>query len=71
MLLPKLPDKKAYFSNFYNLTLLAGGSKAPVTKENVYIYSWNESIHPKRSNEIASALYHKPNNSDLVQSVCR
>ena len=68
LLLPKLPDQSAYFSrqiNAYNFTVTIGSSKSPLNKENVHIYTWNESDFVKGSNEIASALNHTLNNINL------
>lgn len=61
MAVPKLFDQAAYFSrqiSFYNY-IVQGSSKASLTKENVYLYTWGEYERPKGSNEIASAVFHR------------
>lgn len=58
--LPRVPDQSAYYSRQlykYNLTIVEGHSKAPQTRENVYIFHWNENEQKKGSNEVASAVY--------------
>lgn len=59
--LPKVPDQSAYYSrqyNFYNFTIVVGSSKAKLTRENIFAYTWNETTHNKGSNEIISAVHH-------------
>lgn len=59
--LPKVPDQSAYYSrqyNFYNFTIVLGSSKAKLTKDNIFSYTWNETTHRKGSNEIISAVHH-------------
>lgn len=58
--LPKVPDQSAYFSRQpyqYNCTVVVGNSKSPMTKDNTFIYQWNETEFLKGSNEIASIVY--------------
>lgn len=62
MAVPKLFDQAAYFSrqiSFYNFGIVQVSSKSPLTKENVFLYTWGEYDRPKGSNEIASAVYHR------------
>lgn len=57
--LPKVPDQCAYYSRQlykYNLTVVVGDSKCKQTKQNVYIYHWDESQHSRGPNEICSQL---------------
>lgn len=57
--LPKVTA--AYYSrqyNFYNFTIVLGSSKAKLTKDNIFSYTWNEPTHRKGSNEIISAVHH-------------
>lgn len=64
--------KSAYYSRQlykYNLTVVVGDSKCLHTKENVFIYQWNENEFPKGANEIASALFHCLNNINIPESV--
>lgn len=65
--LPRLPDQATYYSRqfyLYNFTIVQGTSKDPL-KGNTYIYTWGEHELPKGSNEIASCLYHRLNNTDF------
>lgn len=58
--LPKVPDQSAYYSRQlykYNFTIVVGHSKCPQTKENTFIYHWDETQYAKGSNEISSAVY--------------
>lgn len=66
--LPRVPDQAAYYSRQlykYNLTIIVGHSKCQYTKDNVFIYHWDETEHAKGSNEIASAVYHCLSNLDI------
>ncbi|CAG5001798.1 unnamed protein product [Parnassius apollo] len=67
---PKVPDQSAYYSrqyNFYNLVV--GSTKAKLTKENIFAYTWNETIHNKGSNEIISAVHHFLTNVDIKEEI--
>lgn len=67
--LPKTPDQSAYYSrqiNFYNFTIVQGSSKSTLEPSNVFAYCWGENAFPKASNEIASAVYHRLQNTDLT-----
>lgn len=67
-LLPKVADQAAYRSRqLYqnNFGIVEGSSKSSLTKDNVFLYEWTENIRPKGSNEIASAVYHRLNNTDF------
>ncbi|HEY0221234.1 MAG TPA: hypothetical protein VGC17_00165, partial [Lactovum miscens] len=55
-------SRQLYQNNF---GIVEGGSTARLTTDNVFLYEWTENIRPKGSNEIASALYHRLNNSDF------
>lgn len=59
--LPRVPDQIAYYSRQlykYNFSIVVGSSRCAQTKNNVYIYEWDETEHNKGSNEISSAVYH-------------
>lgn len=49
----------------YNFTIVEGTSKDNLTKDNVYSYLWTEEQYNKDSNLIASAVYHRINNTQL------
>lgn len=68
-MLPRLPDQASYFSRkipTYNFTIVQGDSKTPLNPSNVFIYVWNETVLPKGSNEIASAVFHRLVNTDFT-----
>lgn len=68
-LLPKVADQAAYRSRqLYqnNMGIVEGTSESKLTKENVFLYEWTENNRPKGSNEIASALYHRLNNTNFT-----
>lgn len=68
-LLPKVEDQAAYRSRqIYqnNFGIVEGTSKSKLTTDNVFLYQWTENIRPKGANEIASALYHRLNNTDWI-----
>lgn len=70
--LPKVPDQSAYYSrqiNFYNFTIVVGNSKAKLNKENIFAYTWNETMHNKGSNEIISAVHHFLTNLDINENI--
>lgn len=57
--LPRVSDQAAYDLcqlYKYNLPIIIGHSKCKYTKDNVFIYHWDETEHAKGSNEIASAV---------------
>lgn len=59
--MPKLPDQATYYSRqfyLYNFTIVQGSSKDPL-KNNTFAYIWGEHEFPKGSNEIASCVYHR------------
>jgi len=65
-------DQAAYYSRQlykYNLTIEIGHSKFVYTKDNVFIYLWDQTEHAKRSNEISSAVYHCLSNLVIPTSV--
>lgn len=67
--LPKLPDQSTYYSRqlyLYNFTIVEGHSKSSLTPDNVFSYCWTENEFQKSSNEIASAVYHRLNNTDFT-----
>lgn len=67
--LPKTPDQSAYYSrqiNLFNFTIVQGSSKSKLEPSNVFAYCWAENSFPKASNEIASAVYHRLQNTDLA-----
>lgn len=67
--LPKTPDQSAYYSrqiNLFNFTIVQGSSKSKLEPSNVFAYCWSENSFPKASNEIASAVYHRLQNTDLT-----
>lgn len=58
--LPRVQDQSAYYSRQiykYNLAIVVGHSKIKMTKDNVYMYHWEENQYNKTPNEIISALY--------------
>ncbi|CAH2089032.1 unnamed protein product [Euphydryas editha] len=66
--LPKTPDQSAYYSrqvNLFNFTIVQGSSKSKLEPSNVFAYCWVENSFPKASNQIASALYHRLQNTEL------
>ncbi|XP_050063915.1 uncharacterized protein LOC126552866 [Aphis gossypii] len=70
--LPRVPDQAAYYSRQlykYNLTIIIGHSKCAYTKDNVFIYHWDETEHAKGSNEISSAVYHCLSNLVIPTSI--
>lgn len=70
--LPRVPDQSAYYSRQlckYNLTIIVGDSKCKYTKDNVFIYHWDETQHAKGSNEITSAVYHCLSNLVIPASI--
>lgn len=70
--LPRVPDQSAYYSRQlykYNLTIIIGHSKCRHTKNNVFIYHWDETEHAKGSNKIASAVYHCLSNLVIPTSI--
>lgn len=65
----KVPDQVAYYLRniyLYNFTIVEGSSNSKLLPDNVFAYCWTENTFPKAANEIASALYHRLNNSDLT-----
>uniref|UniRef100_A0A1B6LBY1 DUF7869 domain-containing protein n=1 Tax=Graphocephala atropunctata TaxID=36148 RepID=A0A1B6LBY1_9HEMI len=57
---PKVPDQAAYYSRqlyTYNLTIVQGSSKAKMTTDNVFTYTWMEHEYKKGSNEVCSAVF--------------
>ncbi|XP_050294906.1 uncharacterized protein LOC126735055 [Anthonomus grandis grandis] len=65
---PKIPDQSCYYSRqlyLYNFTITQGSSKDTLFKNNTFCYVWTEDVHKKGSNEIASALYHRLQNTDF------
>lgn len=67
--LPKIPDQSTYYSRqlyLYNFTIVQGSSKDSLTKNNVFAYTWGEHEYPKGSNEIASAVYHRLQNTNFT-----
>lgn len=72
MPIPKVPDQKAYYSRqlyVYNLCIVVGHSKMPLTKDNVFIYTWLEHERTKSSNEIAFCLYHRLKETNIPLEV--
>lgn len=70
--LPRVQDQSAYYSRQiykYNLTIVVGNSKSKLTKENVYIYHWEENQYNKSPNEIISAVYNCLCNLDIPENV--
>lgn len=68
LVLPKIPDQSTYYSRqlyIYNFTTVVGHSHAPLTKDNVKIFTWTEDEHAKGANEIASCVFYTLNNSNL------
>lgn len=67
LVLPKVPDQAAYYSRqlyLYNFSICQGSSHSPQNTTNTFSYCWTENEFMKGSNEIASALYHRLQNSD-------
>lgn len=70
--LPRVPDQSAYYSRqlyMYNLTILVGDSRCKQTKDNVFIYHYDETEHKKDSNAVSSAVYHFLNNLNVPNTV--
>lgn len=70
--LPRVPDQAAYYSRQlykYNFTIVIGDSKCKYTKDNVFIYHWDETKHSQGSNEITSAVYHCLSNLVIPVSI--
>lgn len=70
--LPRVPDQAAYYSRQlykYNLTIIIGHLKFEYTKDNIFIYHWDEMEHAKESNEIASAIYRSLSNLVIPTSI--
>ena len=70
--LPRVPDQSAYYSRQlykYNLTVVVGGSRCTQTKNNVFIYDWNENEQRKGSNEVSSAVYHCLSNLHISETI--
>ncbi|CAH2104487.1 unnamed protein product [Euphydryas editha] len=68
MCLPKTPDESAYYSrqvNLLNFTIVQASLKSKLEPSNVFAYCWLENSFPKASNQIASALYHRLQNTEL------
>ncbi|KAJ8886984.1 hypothetical protein PR048_013198 [Dryococelus australis] len=70
MMLPKVPDKAAYYSRqfcLYNFDIVQGTSKESQTHDKVFLYwyTWCEADHRKGSSAIASALHHILIHTDL------
>lgn len=69
LVLPKVPDQSCYYSRqlyLYNFAIIRGSSNDPLNKDNSRSFVWTENEHFKGSNEIASAVYHTLNQSDLT-----
>lgn len=67
--LPKVADQAAYYSRqlyIYNFTIIIGTSTNKFPKQNVRIYTWNENVYAKSSNEIASAVFHLLTQTNLT-----
>lgn len=76
--LPKVPDQSAYYSRQlykYNLTIVVGDSNSSLTKDNVFIYHWDETQFGKGPNEIISAVhnflseYHIPDKIKVLRII--
>lgn len=68
LVLPKIPDQAAYYKRqlyLYNFVICEGSSNASLNSQNTYSYLWTENQYAKGSNQIASAVYHKLQNSNL------
>lgn len=66
--MPKVPDQQAYYSRqlyLHNLTVVQGHSKAALGPHNSFSYCWTEDKFGKSSNEVASAIYHRLQNTDM------
>lgn len=69
LILPKLPDQSAYYTRqmyLYNFTICEGHSKSKQNITNTFAYVWLEHDFAKSSNEIASAVFHRLNETDLT-----
>lgn len=58
----------------YNLCIVEGPSKDPLSKDNVFFYCWTENELARGSNQIVSAVYHMLNNTTFDEKgkvVCR
>ncbi|XP_072377489.1 uncharacterized protein [Diabrotica undecimpunctata] len=68
LVLPKIPDQAAYYKRqlyLYNFVICEGHSKATRNCHNTFSYLWTENQYQKGSNQIASALYHRLQNSNF------
>lgn len=73
LVLPKVQDQAAYYARqlyLYNYTICQGSSHDSQSVHNTFCYLWTEDSFRKGSNEIASALYHRLQNTDLADVHC-
>ncbi|KAJ8879798.1 hypothetical protein PR048_020406, partial [Dryococelus australis] len=69
LVLPKVQYQATYYSRqsyLYNYTICQGSSHDSQSVRNTFCYAWTEVSFKKGSSEIASALYHRLQNTDLV-----
>lgn len=74
LVLPKIPDQQAYYKRqfyVYNFTIVAGTSHSPLTKDNVFCYTWKETDKAKGSNEIASAVFDRLGKLNLTNDITK
>ncbi|CAH1107015.1 unnamed protein product [Psylliodes chrysocephalus] len=66
--LPKIPDQQAYYSRqlyLHNFTVVQGSSTSQLSTENCFRYCWTEDVYGKGSNQVAFAIFHRLQNTDL------
>lgn len=68
--LTKVPIIVGSYIYEHNLDVAVRDSKSLQTKQNIFIYHWNESKQKKSSNEIASAIFHRVYKHNLRNVVC-
>lgn len=72
MPLPKIPDQSTYYSRqfyIYNFTIVTGPSNTMLNKNYTFSYVWTEDRYAKDSNLIASAVFHRLNNTSFPQEI--
>lgn len=70
--LPKVYDQAAYYSRqlyFENFTIVQGPSTTKLNKANVFIYTWTENQFSKNANLIASAVFHRLQNTHFDEKI--
>lgn len=69
LVIPRVQDQQAYYSRqmyTYNFGVVRGREDNKLTRENCFVYTWNENDHKKDSSACCSALLHALTSSDLT-----